>query len=113
MAITSKGRVHDMGLRASVMEIMRVCVRMYEKSKDEKWFEEAKYFGAESKRLKTRIETYDYKTEEETYRIVDDIDRRWNSLRPPRLEVPKKVPKYKDAYQKAFHLLDLILKEKL
>jgi len=112
MAITSKGRMYDMGVRSSVMEVMRVCIRMYEKTKEKKWFDEAMYFGEESKRLKTRIETHDYKNEDESYRVVDDIDRRWNSLSSPHKPLPRKTsPKYKDAYQRAFHVLDQVLKK--
>lgn len=69
----SPGREYDRKVRESILETMTVAIKMFDKTRDPYWLEEAKWYGQHSERLKKRIETHDYKEEDEDYRTVANI----------------------------------------
>lgn len=76
----SKGRKYDMEIRHSVIETLKVALRMYRKTGKQTYKETAVILGAESERLKNRIASYDYRAEDAQYALVDELDKRWNRI---------------------------------
>lgn len=71
--MVSPAREYDRKIRQNVLEVLQVCLRLGD-------VENAKLYGAESARLKKRIETYDYRAEDAQYALVAAMDKRWAAL---------------------------------
>ena len=71
--MVSNGREQDRQLRQNMLELTQICIKSGR-------IEDAKFFGAESKRLKKKIETYDYRYEDAQHARVTALDKRWNEL---------------------------------
>lgn len=69
--ITSPAQTNDIEIRQNILETLAVCVRMLEKTSDPYWREAMEFYAAQSLRLKTRIETYDYSEDDAMIRRVD------------------------------------------
>ena len=76
MPVISKAKLEDIEWRNRFLETMQVGLRMYEKTKDEKWLDCAKKFGETSATLRERIERGDYVNRDTEIAKVEEILKR-------------------------------------
>jgi len=55
MAIIKEEKIFIRGIRNSTLKIIQSALKMYEKTKDKKFLEHAKFFGDFSAKLKKRL----------------------------------------------------------
>lgn len=77
--LASKTKEKDRQVRLSILQAMKVCLEMHEKTKDEYWLKEAKYYGEESKRYKERMQNHDYAEEDALLKRVDELQKEFNN----------------------------------
>lgn len=71
----SRGQEYDRNIRILLMEHMGVAMRMYVRTKEEKYLECAKEFGAQAKILSERIKTHDYSKEDAEWEYAIGLDK--------------------------------------
>lgn len=78
--IASKTKEQEREIRNNLLRTMKVCVQMYEKTKDDYWKKELLFYGNESKRYKERMQNHDYSEEDAMIARVDELHKKWLEL---------------------------------
>lgn len=73
----NKAKIRDMEIRADILEIMGVCLRIYKKTHTAQFLNDARDLGKVSESLKKKISTKDYSEED---KIISKIDKLLSTL---------------------------------
>lgn len=65
--IFSFSKKSDIEQRIQTLNVMTLCLRMFEKTKDDHWIARAKYYGDLSKKIKERISSGDYSCADKSF----------------------------------------------